>query len=128
MSSLRLKKYNQEEPFDLAIENGSFSFDDDNTDKITMALRISSTNIVNEFGEDTDNLGGELLIDSDFLPKIEEFLNTSLIENIDNIKNEIKSSMEYVGVLLQDLNVVSEKNDLFIEITPVNGETFQLNF
>ena len=128
MSSLKLKKYNQEEPFDLAIENGSFSFEDDTTDKITMALRISSTNIVNEFGEDTDNLGGELLIDSDFLPKIEEFLNTSLIENIDNIKNEIKSSMEYVGVLLQDLNVVSEKNDLFIEITPVNGETFQLNF
>ena len=128
MSSLKLKKYNQEEPFDLAIENGSFSFENDTTDKITMALRISSTNIVNEFGENTDNLGGELLIDSDFLPKIEEFLNTSLIENIDNIKNEIKSSMEYVGVLLQDLNVVSEKNDLFIEITPVNGETFQLNF
>ena len=128
MSSLKLKKYNQEEPFDLAIENGSFSFENDTTDKITMALRISSTNIVNEFGEDKDNLGGELLIDSDFLPKIEEFLNTSLIENIDNIKNEIKSSMEYVGVLLQDLNVVSEKNDLFIEITPVNGETFQLNF
>ena len=128
MSSLKLKKYNQEEPFDLAIENGSFSFENDTTDKITMALRISSTNIVNEFGENTDNLGGELLIDSDFLPKIEEFLNTSLSENIDNIKNEIKSSMEYVGVLLQDLNVVSEKNDLLIEITPVNGETFQLNF
>jgi archaellum component FlaC len=128
MSSLRLKKYNKEEPFDLEILNGSFAFSSDTTDKITMALRISSNNIVNELGEDTSDLGGELLIDSNFLPKIEEFINTSLNENIDNIKNEIKSSMEYVGVLLQDLNVVSEKNELFIEITPVNGETFQVNF
>jgi hypothetical protein len=95
---------------------------------VTIALQIVSAPIVNELGEDTSDLGGELLMDSSFLPKIEEFIHTSLTDNIDKIKNEIEEAMDYVGVSLQDLNVVSEGTDLFIEITPVNGETFNVNF
>lgn len=128
MSSLQLNKYNEAEPFDLAIVDGSFSFADDKTEKATMGLQIVSAPIVNSIGEDTEELGGELLMDSDFLPKIEEFIHTSLTDNIDKIKLEIENAMNYVGVDLQDLNVVEEKNDVFIEITPVEGETFNINF
>ena len=63
-----------------------------------------------------------------FLPKLKEFINTSLRDNIDKIKLEIENAMNYVGVDLQDLNVVQRQNDVFIEITPVEGETFNINF
>ena len=128
MSSLKLKRYNDDVPFDLDTKNGSFNFEDDSTGKVTMALQIVSAPIVNELGEDTEELGGELLMDSDFLPKIEEFINTSLRDNIDKIKLEIENAMNYVGVDLQDLNVIEDKNEVFIEITPVEGETFNINF
>ena len=128
MSSLKLNRYNEAEPFDLAIVDGSFSFADDKTEKTTMALQIVSSPIVNTVGKDTDELGGELLMDSDFLPKIEEFIHTSLTDNIDQIKTEIENAMNYVGVDLQDLNVISKGDDIFIEITPVEGETFNINF
>ena len=128
MSSLKLTRFDAFEPFDLAIENGSFTFADDKTAMATMALQLASAPIVNELGEDTEELGGELLIDNTFLPRIEEFINTSLTDNIDKIKNEVESAMAYVGVDLQDLNVVNQRNELFIEITPVEGETFSINF
>ena len=41
-------------------------FDDDKTAKATMGLQIVSAPIVNTVGEDTDDLGGELLMDTDF--------------------------------------------------------------
>ena len=128
MSSLKLKRYNDDVPFDLDTKNGSFNFEDDSTGKVTMALQIVSAPIVNELGEDTEELGGELLMDSNFLPKIEQFINTSLTDNIDAIKNEVESAMDYVGVDLQDLNVSNKANNLFIEITPVEGDTFNINF
>ena len=128
MSSLKLKRYNDDVPFDLDTKTGSFNFEDDSTGKVTMALQIVSAPIVNELGEDTEELGGELLMDSNFLPKIEQFINTSLTDNIDAIKNEVESAMDYVGVDLQDLNVSNKANNLFIEITPVEGDTFNINF
>lgn len=127
MSSIKLNKYNADEPFDLSIIDGSFSFSDNKTDKVTMALQIVSSAIVNEIGEDQEALGGELLIDQNFLPNIDQFINTSLTDNIDKIKEEIENAMNYVGVSLQDLNVYKETgNNMVIEITPVEGDSFNI--
>jgi len=128
MSSLKLKRYDDAEAFDFAIENGSFAFADDSTDKVTMALRLVTTQKVNDLGEDIEELGGELLIDDTFFTRIEDFINTSLSDNIDAVKNEVETAMNYVGVNLQDLNVVDQQNNVFVEITPVNGETINVNF
>lgn len=127
MSSIKLNSYNQENPFDIAIKNGSIYFGNDPTYKATSVFLLGSQTIANDLGEETEELGGEILMDQSFFPNFEQFKNTDFFESIDLIKEEAQAGLEYVGIIDFAINLEKNQNNLTIEVTPQGSETVTIN-
>lgn len=127
MSSIKLNSYNQENPFDISIKNGSIYFGSDPTYKATSVFLLGSQTIANDLGEDTEVLGGEILMDQSFFPNFEQFKNTDFFESIDLIKEEAQSGLEYVGIIDFAINLAKNQNSLTIEVTPTGSDTVTIN-
>lgn len=127
MSSIKLNSYNQENPFDIAIKNGSIYFGHDPTYKATSVFLLGSQTIANDLGEETEELGGEILMDQSFFPNFEQFKNTDFFESIDLIKEEAQAGLEYVGIIDFAINLEKNQNSLTIEVTPQGSDTVTIN-
>lgn len=127
MSSIKLNSYNQENPFDIAIKNGSIYFGHDPTYKATSVFLLGSQTIANDLGEETEELGGEILMDQSFFPNFEQFKNTDFFESIDLIKEEAQAGLEYVGIVDFAINLEKNQNSLTIEVTPQGSDTVTIN-
>lgn len=123
MSSIKLNPYNHEEPFDILTKNGSIDFGNDPTYKATSVFSLGSLPIANSIGEDTAELGGEILMDQSFFPNFEQFKNTDFLETVDLIKEEAQNGLEYVGIIDFAINLSKNNNELTIEVIPDLSQT-----
>lgn len=127
MSSIKLNLYNETDPFDIAIKNGSIAFGSDPTYKATSVFLLGSQTVANSLGEETEVLGGEILMDQDFFPNFEQFKNTDFFASIDMIKEEAQAGLEYVGIIDFAINLAKNQNNLTIEVTPTGSDTVTIN-